>query len=139
MNLLSDSEIKRRQFIEFTANVTGITTGYVLASRYAGIIRLKGQDPYEGELLLIASQWGTSAEAQDLTSLTQVRGDIRSIEDARKFEPGVFMYYLVILQYHVHSRRTGNTPIHTDYLVCGQAYGTLDEAVQAFDNSEKRC
>jgi hypothetical protein len=138
MNLLSEREIQRKEYRKACEQWSGITKGYILAVRNIGIIRPKNQEPFEGELILIASKYGLNQDPiADLTSLEQVRGDIRSVEDARKFEPGTFVYYLVILPAHDLTRITGNIPINSCYLESGKKYAILDQAIQAF--GEKQC
>jgi len=133
MNLLSDHEIRRREFLDATQHITGITSGYILATRWLGVVREKNQEPIDGELVLMASRWGVESQSKDLRDLVAVRGNIKSIEEARSLEPGTFRYYLVILRAGHGSRQTGLSPIHTNYLACGTAYATLDEAVAAFE------
>lgn len=108
----------------------GIATGYILESRYLGIVRPEKQEPYEGEILLLAC---VQNEEQDLHAL-HTAGPLTSADDARRYEPGTLRYYLIILPAHGNNtlRPRGRTPVGRYYLATSPSFDSLDQAITAY-------
>src|ERR1041384_1985847 len=103
---------------------------WILDTKYAGIIRPKNQEPYEGELILLASRYG-SQQNLDLRNIASIQS--LSVPDLiRAAEPGEFKYYLVILPFRASLRPKGSVPISAYWLDTGTKFDLVQDAEQEF-------
>jgi len=128
-NLLSSAvKIKAPDFLHPPQYNPGIANAWILESRNAGIIRPKNQEPYEGELILLASRWGLQ---DDLTPLKTIGfTELNSVAAARTLEPGSVRFFLVLLP--KYPRPVGPTPINGEHLNNSRSFDSLDDALGAF-------
>lgn len=95
----------------------GVTHCEVLATRPVGIVRVKGVDPWEAELLLVKSNWSAPSSL-----------DIQSLNTDEQAK-----YYVFKLPIQGHPRPTGKTPVAVYWLTSGTSFTSLEEARDAFD------
>jgi hypothetical protein len=104
---------------EFYKNIVGTTQCEVICSKSAGVVRPKGFDPFEAELLLVKSNYKYIPNQLDLTVLDQE-------------EPGNHKWYLVMLPLQAELRRRGQTHIAKYHLAIAKSYDTYAEGLEAW-------
>lgn len=94
----------------------------ILAGKTGRIVRPKGDEPWEAELLLVRSAYKVSSKLD----MTQQSTD----------EPGTVKYYLVELPLHGSPRPTrNNVPISTHYLEVARSFDLLQDAMEAYNRA----